>query len=385
MYSTFTNIVDHIKHKCKSLIESMLHAERQEFLKNNSETKGNGFYSRTLKTIYGNIDDLRVPRTRDGKFKSELIPRTHSDEALDKLVTELFVEGISTRKIGDILNKCFSTSLSHTSIANIAKAGEEEISQWTQRPLNEYYACIFIDAFYFPLKRSSCSQEAVFAALAITPRGHREILGFWIPGGNESASNWEEILRELQNRGVKKVDFVIADGLAGIEGAISRVFPRAKYQYCVLHALRSSFNKVRPRDKEEIASNLKWIYQAKDLDGAKSGLWDFSQKWVKIYPKVCSFWEQNLVPLTQFMVLPQELRKFVYTTNWVERSHKEIKRRLKAMEQFQSEESAEGILYLLYKRQNEKYTAGITHWKSLYAEYIQSTHEVNNLKVVVGE
>ena len=372
MYSTLINIVDNIKFHFKDLLETLLNAEREEYLKNNQDTKGNGFYTRSLGTKQGTIDNLKVPRTRDGSFKSQLIPRKHSDASLDQLVTELFIEGVSTRRIEDILKKCFKTSLSHTSIANIAKAGEEEILQWTQRSLDTHYACIFIDAFYFPLKRGTSSQEAVFVALAITPQGHREILGYWIPGGCEGAANWEEILRDIQNRGVQQVDFIIADGLTGIQGAISRVFPRAKYQYCVLHGIRSTINKVRASDKKELSSDLKWIYQALDFGGAKIGLWDFRKKWEKKYPKVVSFWENNFIELTNFMVLPRELWKYVYTTNWVERSHKEIKRRLKAMEQFQSEESAEGILYLLYSRQNEKYSAGINHWKVLYEKYCQA-------------
>ena len=382
MQNAFYSIIDNIKIHFKSLLESMLNKEREEYLKKCPNTKGNGFYFRSLGTKCGTIESLKVPRTRDGSFKSNLLPRTHSDAELDQLVTELFVEGISTRKIEGILKKCFNTNLSHTSIANIAKAGEDEIFQWTHRPLNKHYASIFIDAFYFPLKRSSSSQEAIFVALAITPEGHREILGYWIPGGSEGASNWEEILRNIQNRGVEQVDFIIADGLTGIQGAISRVFPKAKYQYCVLHAIRTTLNKVRASDKKEVAADLKWIYQAQDFDNAKIGLWDFTRKWEKKYPKITSFWEHNFIELTNFMVLPKELWKYVYTTNWVERSHKEIKRRLKAMEQFQSEESAEGILYMLYRRQNEKYVAGINHWKSLYAEFKKKTPREEFLQMI---
>ena len=382
MYSTLFNIIDDVKLHIKSLLESMLNVERSEYLKNHKETKGNGFYSRSLGTMHGTIEDLKIPRTRNGSFKSNLLPRTHSDKELDQLVTELFIEGISTRRIEDILKKCFKTSLSHTSIANIAKAGQEEILKWTQRSLDRHYACIFIDAFYFPLKRASSSQEAVFVAFSITPEGHREILGYWIPGGTEGASNWEDILRDIQNRGVQQVDFIIADGLTGIQGAIYRVFPKAKYQYCVLHGIRSTLTKSRASDQGEIASDLKWIYKAKDFDDAKVGLWNFTKKWEKIYPKITTFWETHFIELTEFMVLPKELWKYVYTTNCVERSHKEIKRRLKAMEQFQSEESAEGILYMLYKRQNEKYIAGINHWKALYAEYSQTIFEGNIFQVM---
>ncbi len=129
---------------------------------------------------------------------------------------------------------------------------------------------------------------------------------------------------------------------------------------------------------------MKWIYKAKDFDHAKIGLWDFIKKWERIYPKATSFWEQHFIELTEFMALPQELWKYVYTTNWVERSHKEIKRRLKAMEQFQSEESAEGILYMLYKRQNERYeSAGINHWKDLYIQYRQTITYGGNVSVAM--
>jgi len=382
MYRTLFNIVDDIKFHFKSLLESMLNVEREEYLKKHRETKGNGFYSRSLGTTHGTIEDLKVPRTRDSAFKSNLLPSTHSDAELDLLVTELFIEGLSTRRIEGILKKCFKTNLSHTSIANIAKAGQDEILQWTNRALDKHYACIFIDAFYFPLKRVSSSQEAVFTALAITPKGRREILGYWIPGGSEGASNWEEILRDIQNRGVQQVDFIVADGLTGIQSAISRVFPKTLYQYCVVHGIRTTLNKVRASDKKEVASDLKWIYQAKDFNNAKIGLWDFIKKWEKKYPKITSFWEGHFIELTHFMVLPKDLWKFVYTTNWVERSHKEIKRRLKAMEQFQNEESAEGILYMLYRRQNEKYLAGVNQWKGLYAEYEQKISEAGTLQVM---
>lgn len=383
MYKTLFNMVDSMKFHYKKLLESMLKAEREEYLKDNSETKGNGFYKRSLRTMQGTINNLMVPRTRNGSFKSHLLPTSHCSGNLDELISELFIEGVSTRRIESILKKCFGSNLSHTSIANIAKIGKEEVLAWTQRTLDKHYACIFIDAFYFPLKRGTTSKEAVFVALAITPKGHREILGYWIPGGSEGASNWEEIFRNLQNRGVKKVDFIVADGLTGMQDAINRVFPEAKYQYCVVHGIRSTLNKVRASDKKDISLDLKWMYKAEDLDNARIGLWNFIKKWGKKYPKVIQFWEKNFTELTNFMVLPKPIRKYVYTTNWVERSHKEIKRRLKVMEQFHSEESAEGLLCMLYKRQNEKYLSGVPHWKALYFEHSQGIYEKNSLLAYV--
>ena len=382
MHNALDAMIDHFRLGLKQLLEKMMVIERGEYLKNNSDTKGNGFYTRTIASKSGSIEGLQVPRTRNGVFKSELIPRRHSVNELEELVTELFIEGVSTRRIEGILNKCFNISLSHSSISNIAKAGEEEVKQWIERPLASHYACVFIVAFYFPLKRETSSKEAVYVAMSISEEGAREILGYWIPGGCEGASNWEEILRSLKQRGVKIIDFIISDGLTGIQDSISRVYPDANFQYCVLHAVRSSLNKVRAFEKDAVSKDLKKIYNSENKDLAIEAFDEFKVNWGKKYPKVIKFWKKHLNELLQFMLLPKELRQYVYTTNCVERNHKEIKRRLKAMEQFQNENSAEGILYLLYKRQNEKYLSGIKSWKKLYREYQMRQEVRSELQVI---
>lgn len=123
MYSTMFNIVENLKIRFKQLLESMLLSERKEHLQRHTETKGNGFYTRSVATKYGTIEKLKVPRARDGSFKSQFFSTRHTDSELEDLVTELFIEDISTRRIEGILQKCFGTSLSHGSIANIARAG----------------------------------------------------------------------------------------------------------------------------------------------------------------------------------------------------------------------------------------------------------------------
>lgn len=353
----------------KGILEKMMIEERSIYLESKSDTKANGYYERKINSAYGEIPYLRVPRTRDSSFRSILLPEGKTDSQLEQLIMQLYSAGISTRKIEDVLNKQFGVSLSHSSIARLSTVAYEEVQQWKQRQLKDY-AAIFIDAFFFPLKRKNVEKEAIYVALGIDPEGHREVIGFWIPGGSEGASNWEEILLELRARGVNNVDFIVADGLSGISEAINRVYPKAQYQYCVLHACRSSLNKVRASDKKQISEDLKDIYCANSISEAKNALGNFSKKWIKVYPKVVSFWESNFEDLTNFMILPVKLWRFVYTTNWVERLHKEIKRRIKSMEQFQNEISAEKILYGLYTEQNQKYKlTGVNGWKDLYRKY----------------
>jgi len=368
-------ILSTIRGYFKNMLEKLMFEERSIHLDKNQSTKANGYYERKISSIYGDIDDLQIPRTRDSNFRSELLPKGSIDPSLERLINELYVTGISTRKIEDVLANHFGVSVSHSSIARMSNVAYEEVLKWKNRPLKSYSA-VFIDAFYFPLRRNNVQKEAVYVALGITPEGHREVIGFWIPGGSEGSSNWEEIFRDLKSRGVNEIDFIVADGLTGISEAISRVYPNAKYQYCIIHACRSSLNKVRASDKKEIGQSLKEIYFADSKEKAKKALEEFIDKWKRIYPKVTQFWENNFRKLTSFMDLPNKLWRFVYTTNWVERLHKEIKRRIKAMEQFQNEISAERILYSLYTRQNEMYQkTGVNGWKDLFKKYKETSEE----------
>lgn len=362
----------------KSVLEKMMIEERSLYLEKEHDTKGNGYYERKICSIYGEIPDLQIPRTRDSNFRSELLPRGHIDSSLEELISELYKVGVSTRKIENVLVKHFGISLSHSSIARLSSVAYEEVLKWKNRPLASNYAAVFIDAFFFPLKRDNVQNEAVYVALGISPDGHREVIGFWIPGGSEGSSNWEEIFHDMKARGVVNIDFIVADGLTGISEAISRVYPKAKYQYCVLHACRSSLNKVRASDKKEISSSLKKIYFADSKTESQKALEEFVDKWKKIYPKVTQFWEVNFEQLTCFMILPNKLWRYLYTTNWIERLHKEIKRRIKAMEQFQNEVSAEKILYALYLERNEFYKkSGVNAWRDLYRRYKDNLEEQN--------
>ena len=180
-------------------------------------------------------------------------------------------------------------------------------------------------------------------------------MGFWIMGSEgESAKNWEEILRELAQRGVERVGLFVADGLAGLEEAIKKVFPGADFQRCVLHAVRSTLQKVRKVDRAAVAEALKKIYRAANKEEAKKALEDFISKYAKLYPKAVKLWVENFEKLTTFLHYPLPIRKHIYTTNLLERVFKELKRRLKVMELLQSEGSAERIIFILLQQIEEK-------------------------------
>jgi len=239
--------------------------ERKIYLEHHPETKGNGYYVRDLQLPCGQLEGLRVPRSRDGGFKSELLPhRRRTIEQTPELLRALIIAGVSTRKIGEVFKQLYGMHLSPTTVSRLAHIAAEEIKAWRYRPLLSHYAVIHLDAVFVPLRRDRVEKEAVYIALATREDGHREILGYWLPGGGESAEDWREILQELRHRGVQEAAFIVSDALAGLKEVIVEVFPRSHYQRCVVHMMRHSSHKVRARDREAILGDFRRVYRAMD-------------------------------------------------------------------------------------------------------------------------
>ena len=381
MKQCFDLIVASTQAFCKQLIEKWMLTERRNYLVQHPETKGNGYYCRDLATPLGFMARILVPRTRDSKFRSELIPNGKCTIDLKRLVSDLFQEGIGLRGISRVLETHFKTKLSPALLSDLARATEEEVELWRNRPLQSHYAAVHIDAFYFPVRRDSVAKEAVYVALGTTLGGQREILGYWLPGGSESACQWGRIFEELKHRGISKVDYVVADGLTGLNHQIVREFPGAKYQLCCLHAVRWCQLNVRVAHRKEITADMKMIYHSSTRKAAEDALVDFDSKWGKFYPSIVRFWRRNFVYVTACLDQAPAIQRNLYTNNCLEALHKQIKRRLKAMEQFVNEPSAMGILYRLFKARNEGHKQNsLNHWKALYT----SSFEENYSDVING-
>jgi len=351
-----TQVREEVKQREKAIMQRLMTEERELFLEQHPEDKGNGYYERSLLTTCGLIDDLRVPRTRSGEFYPALLPgKRRASIDLGDLVLLLFECGVSTRKVQQVLELYYGAYYSHASIARLASVTLEEIEAWRMRPLKRRYFSLHIDACFLSLKRGSYKKEPVYIAQGTDHEGSREILGFWVMGSEgESARAWREIFSELKERGVEHVDIVVSDDLSGIEDAVVSVFPSADHQLCLVHAMRASQRKARRRDWEEVSGGLKAVYGASCRAEAESAFAAFSEAWKKRYPHLVRYWRENLPHLLAFLSYPQQLRPYIYTTNQLERINKEVKRRCKVIEVFSSEESLLTVLYLVLKSENEK-------------------------------
>jgi putative transposase len=193
-------------------------------------------------------------------------------------------------------------------------------------------------------------KEVIYVVLGVNEEGYREILDFFV-GGQESAYVWQEILQY----GVKEVLLGIFDGLPGLEEAFRAVYPKADVQRCVVHKVRSTLNRVRKKDQFEMAEDLKLIYRSPNKEIALEMFQQFQSKWSREYPREVQSWANELDVLLTFMDYPSSIRSVIYTTNAIERTIKEIRKRLKPMNSLNSLEAAEEIVYLTIQDFNEKW------------------------------
>ncbi len=351
-----TQVREEVKQREKAIMQRLMAEERELWLDEHLEDKGNGFYERSLLTSCGLIEDLRVPRTRSGEFYPAILPgKRRASVDLGDLILIMFECGISTRRIQQVIEAIYGTFYSHASVAKLARVAESEIEAWRMRPLKEAYFSVIIDAVFLSLRRGSYKKEPVYIAQGTDHEGRREILGFWVMGSEgESAHAWREIFSELKERGVERIDIVVSDDLPGIEEATRSVFPGADHQLCCVHAVRNARTKVRRKDSAEVLSDLRTIYRADSQKEAEQALATFADTWKKRYPGLVKYWRENFSHLTVFMKYPEQVRPYIYTTNQLERINKEIKRRTKTIEAFSSEESLISLLYLILKFENEK-------------------------------
>jgi putative transposase len=216
-------------------------AEREVFLKENGGTK-NGFYVRNLDTVVGKLKNLKIPRDREGRFRTKLIePYKRRDINLEDLILGMFASGMSARAVAQALESVFELKYSPSTISQISQVTLEEINRWRQKKLKKRYSVIMLDGMWLSVRRDTVEKEAVLFVLGIDEEGYREILDFEV-NPSEGAESWLEMIRKLYERGVREVLLFVADGILGLEERIKECFPKADFQACVVHKVRNTLN-----------------------------------------------------------------------------------------------------------------------------------------------
>ncbi len=313
------------------MIESMMVAERGEFLAENPGNKGNGY--RPGSTYgQGRKLEFRIPRDRYGNFHPQILAILRDqEEECDRLAGVLYTKGLTQEQVSDVFDQIYGQHYSKSSISRMVESVRTQVTQWLERGLEEYYPVVFVDCVHIKIHRKrSVATEAFYVALAVTEEGTREVLGiFNMP--QESATGWSDILDKLKERGVQRVGLIVADGIKGLDTVIGEKLPGTPLQRCVTHLKRNMFAKVRHGDKAALAADLRDIFRTGQRDYTVEMAWtkwqEMCDRWGKDY-RAIKLLRSNLdykAYLTYLNYAP-EIQAMIYTTNWIERLNRDFRR-----------------------------------------------------------
>jgi transposase-like protein len=337
---------DLMKALMKEALQEVLEGEMTEFLGaapgERTESRNGyraGYYGRNLVTRIGKLE-LRVPRDRSGEFSTALFERyARSEKALVAALAEMYVQGVSTRKVKAITEELCGHSFSASAISAINKGLDAALERFATRRLDEAYPYLILDARYEKVREDGViAHRAVLIAIGINWEGQRQVLAVEL-ANRESQSSWKEFLIRLKERGLSGVEFVVSDDHAGLKKAIREVLTEAGWQRCYVHFLRNALDYLPRKADDDCLQELRWIYDRRDIQEANRDLAAWITKWQGKYPKLVDWVESNIAETLTFYRLPRAHHKHMKSTNMLERLNEEIKRRTRVVRIFPNADS----------------------------------------------
>ena len=332
---------DLLKALVKEALEQVLQSEMTEFLGAGPGERAEGrngyragYYGRGLITRVGKIE-LRVPRDRNGEFSTALFERfQRSEKALVSALAEMYIQGVSTRKVKAITEELCGHSFSASAISAINKGLDETLTKFARRKLTEDYPYVILDARYEKVREDGVIQsQAVLVAIGINWEGKRQILGVEL-ANRESQTSWREFLLALRQRGLAGVEFVVSDDHAGLKKAIAEIVPEAAWQRCYVHFLRNALDYLPRKADDDCLQELRWLYERRNLAEAQRDLAAWLDRWQKKYPKLTDWVEEHIGSTLTFYRLPRLHHRHLKSTNMLERLNEELRRRTRVVRIF---------------------------------------------------
>lgn len=361
-----------LKQLTKGLLERALQAEmtvhlgheKHGSLANKGGNARNGTSAKTIKGEFGSLP-IEVPRDRDSSFSPIIIPKGQTRFCgFDDKIISLYARGMTTREIQGHLEEIYGVAVSPTLISTVTDAVTDEVKLWQNRPLDALYPIVYLDAIRVKVRDAGhVHNKAVSLAIGINLDGVKEVLGMWV-AENEGAKFWLQIVTELRNRDVQDIFIACVDGLKGFPEAIEAVFPQTQVQLCLVHMVRHSLRYVSWKQRKEVATDLKTIYQAPTAEQAEMNLTDFEKKWDESHPSIGQSWRRNWERLTPFFAYSPEIRKVIYTTNAIESLNMSLRKVTKNRGSFPNDDSMLKLLYLALNNIARKWTMPIRDWKA---------------------
>jgi len=348
IFDELANKKEGYKHLLKMSLEAIMRAEREQFNLNHDDSS-NGY---RLSSVFAHKSkiELVIPRSRHHNYYPLILSVIKDQDNKSKeLAFEPYKSGLTTEQVGELFGKIYEYTYSKSAISQMMQNARTDVFAWLDRKLDAVYPILYIDATYWPTRRadSGVSNEAYYTILGVKQDRTREVLSV-INHPTEGAKNWEDAFEALKKRGVNQVQLVVCDGLTGIENTIQKVFPKATIQLCTVHLMRNILAKIKPKDKQQVADDLKAALNPEiETDTAIKGverLHKMVDKWVKFYPSLKAHKNSRSHFYFNYLNYEVPIRRMIYTTNWIERLNRNYKRTLRMRTSMPSPES---VLFLL--------------------------------------
>jgi putative transposase len=320
-----------------------------------------GYYGRTLMTRVGKLE-LRVPQDRQGRFSTEVFERyQRSEKALVLALSEMYIQGVSTRKVKAVTEELCGHGFSASAISRINSKLDEELGKFAGRRLEEAYPYLILDARYEKVREEGVIRSrAVLIGIGINWEGRRCVLGVEL-ANRESQSSWRGFLEGLRDRGLSGVEFVVSDDHDGLRKAVMEILPSAAWQRCYVHFLRNALDHLPRKADDDCLKELRWLYDRRCLEEAKRDLAAWLTKWQARYPKLCDWVEENIDETLTYYRLPLQHHKHMKSTNMLERINEEIRRRTRVIRIFPNEASCLRLIRALTVETHENWIEAIRY------------------------
>jgi transposase-like protein len=332
--------------------------------KKRSPNRRNG---RSKKRVQGDLGEvtLSTPRDRDGTFEPQIIEKHQRRvPGFDEKILALYAKGMTTRDIQEIVRELYDVDVSATLISAITEDLDAEVSAWRTRPLAPVWPIVYFDGITVHVRGANgrVSQHTIYVALGVNLEGHKELLGLWL-GENEGAKFWLSCLTDLKSRGLRDIFVACIDGLSGFADAIRAAYPQTSVQLCIVHLVRAALRYVSTEDSQQVARDLKKIYQAATVLEAEAALEEFAQAWDAKYPTIAKQWRAKWTDIVTLFDFPPAIRKAIYTTNAIESVNSVIRKFTRNRKIYPNEESALKLVFMAIREAAKRWTKPIHHWK----------------------
>lgn len=344
-----SSLNDVVKSMVILVFNQYMEEERNQYMENKSYDREenrkdyrNGYYERDFVLNIGKVK-LKVPRTRSGEFSTELFEKyKRCDQAFMLSMMEMVVNGVSTRKVSNVVEQLCGETVSKSMVSDLTKDLQPIVEEWANRKLNRHYRYLYVDAMYIKVREyHKVVSKAVYIAMGVNTEDKRELIGFQI-AGQESKNNWADFFDSLIKRDLQNPELIISDAHEGLKSAIKEKFTGASWQRCTVHFLRNLMERMPKKNTKEARTHLKEIFKAANLEISRTLKNEFMEKYRedKRFEETIKRLDEGFDDATQFYAEPVDTHVHIRTTNSLERINSEVRRRETVIRIFPNETSA---------------------------------------------